>query len=78
MHKRQEKLKELVEHASIHKWTKYDPSACHHTLTPSKETDPSLWKISAAQIPCDWSLLCSLSEGTWHDILFSIAAPCYL
>lgn len=55
MHKRQEKLKELVEQASIHKWTKYDPSACHHTLTPSKETDPSLWKISAAQIPCDWS-----------------------
>jgi len=51
MHKRQEKLKEPVVHASIHEWTKYDPSAYHHTLTLYKETDPSLWKISGAQIP---------------------------
>ena len=55
MQKRQEKLKGPVEHASIHEWTKYDPSAYHHILTPSKETDSSLWKISGAQIPCDWS-----------------------
>lgn len=56
------KIKELVEHVISTSGLSLTLQPCHHTLTPSKKPTHLSGKSPAAQIPCDWSLLCSLSE----------------